>query len=234
MFRLWHDNVGCFVKINRDTPWSNCSEVRLRPYAMLCPIPTRFSVYEMQYAPLNMTCTPWTLLTLFVWLQATLAESWGVRVSVLHVGGHSKRRLYIANAYRNSTVDTHVQTNSREILIGIHFLYEVAIKIRISQNAKHVLALPNWHNLAHIDHSMMARPEIIATRIGRTVVAIYQLVHSFRIQKVARPCGTNLQLAAETCEFAQVPSLSMVPVRYYCTVISLFMNWYCRTGILIR
>ena len=28
------------------------------------------------------------------------------------------------------------------------------------------------------------------------------------IQKVARPSGTNLQLAAETCEF---PSLSMVP-----------------------
>ena len=31
----------------------------------------------------------------------------------------------------------------------------------------------------------------------------------FSIQKVARPSGTNLQLAAETCELAQVPSLSM-------------------------
>ena len=32
---------------------------------------------------------------------------------------------------------------------------------------------------------------------------------SFSIQKVAQTSGTNLQLAAETCEFAQVPSLSM-------------------------
>ena len=35
------------------------------------------------------------------------------------------------------------------------------------------------------------------------------LATSFSIQKVARPSGTNLQLAAETCELAQVPSLSM-------------------------
>ena len=33
---------------------------------------------------------------------------------------------------------------------------------------------------------------------------------SFSIQKVAHPSGLNLQLAAETCEFLQVPSLSMV------------------------
>ena len=32
---------------------------------------------------------------------------------------------------------------------------------------------------------------------------------SFSIQKVAHPSGTHLQLAAETCELAQVPSLSM-------------------------
>ena len=32
---------------------------------------------------------------------------------------------------------------------------------------------------------------------------------SFSIQKVAHPSGIHLQLAAETCEFAQVPSLSM-------------------------
>ena len=32
---------------------------------------------------------------------------------------------------------------------------------------------------------------------------------SFSIQKVARPSGTNLQLAAETCEFVHVPSVSM-------------------------
>ena len=32
---------------------------------------------------------------------------------------------------------------------------------------------------------------------------------SFIIQKVAHPSGINLQLAAETCKFSQVPSLSM-------------------------
>ncbi len=32
---------------------------------------------------------------------------------------------------------------------------------------------------------------------------------SFSIQKVAHPSGINLQLAAETGEFSQVPSLSM-------------------------
>ena len=32
---------------------------------------------------------------------------------------------------------------------------------------------------------------------------------SFRIQKVAHTSGTNLQLAAGICEFAQVASLSM-------------------------
>ena len=31
----------------------------------------------------------------------------------------------------------------------------------------------------------------------------------FSIQIVAQPSGTNLQLAAETCEFLQVPPLSM-------------------------
>ena len=32
---------------------------------------------------------------------------------------------------------------------------------------------------------------------------------SFSIQQVANPSGINLQLAAETGEFSQVPSLSM-------------------------
>ena len=32
---------------------------------------------------------------------------------------------------------------------------------------------------------------------------------TFSIHKVAHPSGTNMQLAAETCEFAQVLSLSM-------------------------
>ena len=32
---------------------------------------------------------------------------------------------------------------------------------------------------------------------------------SFSIQKVHHPSGTTVQLAAETCEFSQVPSLSM-------------------------
>ena len=32
---------------------------------------------------------------------------------------------------------------------------------------------------------------------------------SFSIQKVPHPSGITLQLAAETCEFSQVPSLSM-------------------------
>ena len=34
-------------------------------------------------------------------------------------------------------------------------------------------------------------------------------IASFSIQKVAIASGTNLQLAAETCKFAHVPSLSM-------------------------
>ena len=34
-------------------------------------------------------------------------------------------------------------------------------------------------------------------------------IHKFRHPKVAHPSGTNLQLAAETCEFSQDPSLSM-------------------------
>ena len=32
---------------------------------------------------------------------------------------------------------------------------------------------------------------------------------SFGIQNAAHPSGINLQLASETCEFSQVPSLSM-------------------------
>ena len=39
------------------------------------------------------------------------------------------------------------------------------------------------------------------TRAPWTVMEI----HRFSIQKAARPSGTNLQLAAETWEFAQVP-----------------------------
>ena len=35
----------------------------------------------------------------------------------------------------------------------------------------------------------------------------------FNIQKVGHPSGTTVQLAAETCEFSQVPSLS-VGVQY--------------------
>ena len=31
---------------------------------------------------------------------------------------------------------------------------------------------------------------------------------SFSVQKGAHPSGTNVQLATETCEFSQVPSLS--------------------------
>ena len=34
-------------------------------------------------------------------------------------------------------------------------------------------------------------------------------IQSFSIQKMAHPSGINLQLAVETCEFPQVPSLSM-------------------------
>ena len=34
-------------------------------------------------------------------------------------------------------------------------------------------------------------------------------IHKFQRRKVTHPSGTNVQLAAETCEFSQVPSLSM-------------------------
>ena len=47
---------------------------------------------------------------------------------------------------------------------------------------------------------------------------------SFSIQKVARPSGTNLQLAAETCEFAQVPSLSIGARGTFMYLNLTFMN----------
>ena len=57
---------------------------------------------------------------------------------------------------------------------------------------------------------------------------------SFSIQKVARPSGTNLQLAAEMSEFAQVPSLSTGARGTLMCLNLTFMNLYCGTGILIR
>ena len=48
---------------------------------------------------------------------------------------------------------------------------------------------------------------------------------------MARPSGTNLQLAAETWEFAQVPWCPWDINLMYLNLT--FMNLYCRTGILI-
>ena len=50
---------------------------------------------------------------------------------------------------------------------------------------------------------------------------------SFSIQKVAHPSGINLQLAAETGEFSQVPSLSMGvhgTLRYLQVISLLYWN----------
>ena len=44
---------------------------------------------------------------------------------------------------------------------------------------------------------------------------------------VAHHIGSNLQLAAETCEFSQVPSLSMFVHGLLSSI-----NSYCRTGFL--
>ena len=46
-------------------------------------------------------------------------------------------------------------------------------------------------------------------------------IRKFHIQKVAHPSGINLQLAAETGEFSQVPSLSMGVHGTLSTLISL-------------
>ena len=55
---------------------------------------------------------------------------------------------------------------------------------------------------------------------------------SFSIKNLAHPSGINLQLAAETGEFSQVPSLSMGvhgTLRYLNLT---FINKYFRTGFL--
>ena len=54
---------------------------------------------------------------------------------------------------------------------------------------------------------------------------VAKILTSFSIQKVAHPRGINLQLAAETCEYLQVPSLSMGihgTLRYLNLT---FINW---------
>ena len=42
---------------------------------------------------------------------------------------------------------------------------------------------------------------------------------SFSIQKVAHPSGINLQLAVETCEFSEVPSLGVHGTLMYLNLI---------------
>ncbi len=42
-----------------------------------------------------------------------------------------------------------------------------------------------------------------------TAMELAKIHTSFSIQKLAHPSGINLQLAAKTCEFLEVPSLSM-------------------------
>ena len=46
---------------------------------------------------------------------------------------------------------------------------------------------------------------------------------SVSIQKVARPSGINLQVAAETGEFSQVPSLSMVHLTPLISLLLIYM-----------
>ena len=55
---------------------------------------------------------------------------------------------------------------------------------------------------------------------------------SLSIQKVAHPIGINLQLAVETCEFSDVPSLGVHGTLMYLNL--LFINEYFRTGFLRR